>query len=172
MTTTRPGDTDRLVVEYVLALRWTDDAALGELTEYLTWLSQRLDVTVVDGSPPPVFERHRAVWRDVVRHLPPDPALRFVNGKVNGVLTGVGAARHEHVIIADDDVRYDDRGLRAVDDLLLRADLVRPQNYFDPLPWHARWDTARTLVNRAFGVDYPGTLGLRRSTLIAAGGYD
>jgi hypothetical protein len=56
--------------------------------------------------------------------------------------------------------------------LLDHADLVRPQNYFDPLPWHAQWDTARTLVNRALGADYPGTLGLRRSLLLAAGGYD
>lgn len=52
------------------------------------------------------------------------------------------------------------------------ADLVRPQNYFEPAPWHARWDTARTLLNRAFGADYPGTLGVRRTPFLAAGGYD
>ena len=40
------------------------------------------------------------------------------------------------------------------------------------MPWHARWDTARTLINRAFGSDYPGTLGIRRSALERAGGYD
>ena len=57
-------------------------------------------------------------------------------------------------------------------ELLNRYDLVRPQNYFSPHPWHALWDTSRTLINRAIGGDFPGTLGLRRSTLQAIGGYD
>ncbi|SCL67654.1 Glycosyltransferase like family 2 [Micromonospora citrea] len=162
----------RLPVAYVLPLRWADDGGLPGLTGYLRWLSARVEVTVVDGSPPELFHRHRSAWRGLVRHLPPDPALRGVNGKVTGVLTGVGAARHEHVVIADDDVRYDEAGLRAVHRLLDRVDLVRPQNYFDPLPWHAWWDTGRTLLNRALGADYPGTLAVRRSTFLAMGGYD
>ncbi|MGH2795058.1 MAG: DUF6158 family protein, partial [Actinomycetota bacterium] len=62
--------------------------------------------------------------------------------------------------------------LQRVIELLDDAHLVRPQNYFRPLPWHAVWDTARTLLNRAFGGDYPGTFGVRRSILIATGGYD
>ena len=56
---------------------------------------------------------------------------------------------------------------------------MRPQNYFDELPWHARWDTARSLLNRVFTGDpafpvgdFPGTLAVRRSTLLATGGYD
>jgi hypothetical protein len=48
---------------------------------------------------------------------------------------------------------------------------VRPQNVFDPLPWHARWDSARSLLNRALAADYPGTFALRRSTFLAMGGY-
>ncbi|MFI7650016.1 glycosyltransferase [Micromonospora sp. NPDC049460] len=166
------ADDRGLPIAYVLPLRWTDDAGLPELTGYLRWLSSRVDVTVVDGSPPELFARHRVAWRGLVRHLPPDPAVRGVNGKVTGVLTGVAAARHEHVVIADDDVRYDETGLRAVHRLLDRVDLVRPQNYFDPLPWHAWWDTGRTLLNRALGADYPGTLAVRRSTFLAMGGYD
>jgi hypothetical protein len=166
----------RLAVEYVLALRWDHDDAdaggLAELTGYLRWLSMLVDVTVVDGSPPEVYHRHAASFGAHVRHLPPSPDLRYLNGKVNGVVTGLRQARHEHVVVADDDVRYDEAGLRAVDALLARHDLVRPQNYFRPLPWHARWDTARTLVNRGFGVDYPGTLGVRRKTFEAIGGYD
>ncbi|WP_433387020.1 glycosyltransferase [Micromonospora sp. KLBMP9576] len=165
-------DDRRLPVAYVLPLRWTDDADLPGLTRYLGWLSARVDVTVVDGSPPELFARHGRAWRGLLRHLRPDPALRGVNGKVTGVLTGVAAARHEHVVIADDDVRYDEAGLRAVHRLLDRVDLVRPQNYFDPLPWHAWWDTGRTLLNRALGADYPGTLAVRRSTFLAMGGYD
>jgi hypothetical protein len=80
-------------------------------------------------------------------------------------------------VIADDDVRYDDESLTRLVAALDDADLVRPQNYFSAagvlgLPWHARLDTARTLLNRAYGSDYPGTFGLRRSVLLAAGGYE
>jgi hypothetical protein len=43
---------------------------------------------------------------------------------------------------------------------------------FRPAPWHARWDTGRSLLNRALGGDYPGTLGVRRGALQRTGGYD
>ena len=52
------------------------------------------------------------------------------------------------------------------------ADVVRPQNYFEPLPWHAWIDTGRTLLNRISGGDWPGTLGVRWPILSMAGGYD
>jgi hypothetical protein len=93
------------------------------------------------------------------------------NGKVAGVVTGVRAARGERVVLADDDVRYDRAGLGRVLDLLHGADVVRPQNVFRPTPWHARWDTGRTLLNRSVAADYPGTFGLRRSTFLTMGGY-
>jgi hypothetical protein len=167
---TLPGPGD---LAYVLPLRWQDDGGLPELTAYLRWLSDRAEVIVVDSSPPAVFGRHRAAFGHRVRHLPPDADLRCRNGKVSNVLTGLRHARYEHVIVADDDVRYDADGLTAVVALLASADLVRPQNYFDPAPWHARWDTARTLLNRGLGgADYPGTFGLRRGLLRQAGGYD
>ncbi|SCE74866.1 Glycosyltransferase like family 2 [Micromonospora matsumotoense] len=168
----RLGAPPRFPVEYVLPLCRADDDGPDELTGYLRALCRLVDVTVVDGSPPQVYARHAARWHGLLRHLPPDPTVHGVNGKVRGVLTGVAAARHEHVVIADDDVRYDEAGLRAVHRLLDTADLVRPQNYFDPLPWHAWWDTGRTLLNRAFGADWPGTLAVRRSTFRAMGGYD
>ncbi|HYN96035.1 MAG TPA: glycosyltransferase, partial [Pilimelia sp.] len=164
--------TGRLPIEYVLPLRWTADEGLAELAAYVRRLATIADVTVVDGSPPESFAAHAAAFAGAARHVPPDPDLCFANGKVNGVTTGLRHARHEHVVIADDDVRYDDDALRAVHGLLDRYELVRPQNYFAPLPWHARWDTARTLLNRAFGADYPGTLAVRRATLAATGGYD
>ncbi|MCC3281835.1 glycosyltransferase [Arthrobacter caoxuetaonis] len=75
------------------------------------------------------------------------------------VLTGIRHARTETLVIADDDVRYTADSFRRVADLLQSADVVRPQNNFSDLPWHARWDTARSLLNRALGADYPGTLG-------------
>ena len=162
----------RLPMAYVLPLRWHSDTGLTELTGYLRWLAGRVEVLVVDGSAPALFARHAEAWRGLVRHLRPDPALHGANGKVLGVLTGVAAARQEHVVIADDDIRYDEAGLLAAHRLLDRVDLVRPQNYFAPLPWHAWWDTGRTLLNRALGADYPGTLAVRRSTFLGMGGYD
>ncbi|MDP9428252.1 MAG: glycosyltransferase [Actinomycetota bacterium] len=156
--------------EYVLPLRWDDDRELEELTDYLRRLSCWLPVTVVDGSPPERFEAHARAWAGVVRQLRPE-ARAGANGKVAGVITGMRAARSERVVIADDDVRYDRRALERLLDLLDRADVVRPQNVFRPQPWHARWDTGRTLLNRALSADYPGTFGIRRSTFLAMGGY-
>jgi hypothetical protein len=164
--------TRRLALSYVLPLRWADDRGLVELTDYIRFLAGRCEVIVVDASPAPGPERHREAWDGLARVVGARPDLRALNGKARGVLTGVPLAGHDAVVIADDDVRYDDEQLRRVADLLARADLVRPQNHFRPLPWHARWDTARSLVNRAFGADYPGTLGIRRSTFMAMGGYD
>ncbi|MDP8976197.1 MAG: glycosyltransferase family 2 protein [Actinomycetota bacterium] len=159
-------------LSYVLPLRRWRVEPLEELTAYLRWLAPRAEVIVVDGSASDVFATHHAAWGELVSHVPVDPTHDGLYGKVNGVLTGVEAAHHERVVIADDDVRYDETGLARVSALLDDADLVRPQNYFDPLPWHAQWDTARTLLNRALGGDYPGTLALRRSVLLHAGGYD
>jgi hypothetical protein len=161
----------RLAVEYVLPLKWAAGTDPAELTAYLHALGAELDVTVVDGSEPAVWAVHDRLWGDVVRHLRPEP-WPGRNGKVAGVVTGVRRARHELVVIADDDVRWRRAELERVVALLADADLVRPQNVFDPLPWHARWDTARSLLNRALGADYPGTYGLRRSTFCAMGGYD
>ena len=156
--------------EYVLPLRWTDDAGLDELTGYLRRIGSWMPVTVVDGSPAERFDAHARAWGGLVRHLRPLP-WPGANGKVAGVVTGVRAARSERVVIADDDVRYDRAGLERVLDLLDEADVVRPQNVFRPAPWHARWDTGRTLLNRAVSADYPGTFALRRATFLAMGGY-
>jgi hypothetical protein len=161
-----------LELSYVLPLRWDDDRDPGELTAYLRRLSQTVEVIVVDGSPLEIFKSHHERWRHLCRHLPPDPDVSFLNGKVDGVFSGVRRATWEAVIIADDDVRYDEAALSRVAQLLRHADLVRPQNYFDPMPWHALWDSARSLLNRAFGGDFPGTLGFRKTFFIAMGGYD
>ncbi|MCC2308109.1 glycosyltransferase [Cellulomonas chengniuliangii] len=165
--TARPSASDHAV--YLLPLRWEhpDD---GEVTRYLSRLSRWIEVVVVDGSPDHVFSRHRALWGGLVTHLAPRSPLPGENGKAVAVMEGLRATTAPLVVIADDDVRYDEAGLRRILGLLQDADLVRPQNTFHPLPWHARWDTARALVNRAGGGDYPGTLGLRRRALPC--GYD
>jgi len=127
---------------------------------------------VVDGSPPGIFADHAAAWGSVVRHVAPKPALATPMGKVGNVLSGIDLASHERVIIADDDVRYDRVSLSRLVAALDEVDVARPQNYFDPLPWHACWDTSRILLNRVTGGDWPGTLAVRRSILRATGGYD
>lgn len=160
-------------VDYVLPLRWDDDEGLDELTAYLRRLSRWARVLVVDGSPAPLFARHAELWTGTVVHLRPDPAHGCANGKVAGVRTGMERTLHQQVVIADDDVRYEEEDLRRVVGLLEQADLVRPQNFFRPTPWHAAWDTARSLLNRAVaGADYPGTFAIRRSRWQAMGGYD
>ena len=164
-----------LAATYVLPLRWTQPRSLDELSAYLAQAGAWVDeVLGVDGAPHDRFVEHAKAWLDLpgVRVLRPDPDLRGLNGKVNGVVSGIRHADHERVVIADDDVRYEEATLDRVVGLLDAADAVRPQNYFDPLPWHARLDTGRTLLNRAIGADFPGTLGVRRSTVLRAGGYD
>ncbi len=161
----------RLGAEYVLPLRWQDDAELGDLVAYLERLRRVVDITVVDGSGDELFAHHAERMPQGVRHVPPDP-WPGRNGKVAGVMTGVKLGRHDRIVIADDDIRYSVRSLARTIRLLDSAEIVRPQNYFLRLPWHARWDTARSLINRAVGADYPGTLAVRRGAVLAAGGYD
>lgn len=161
-------------LEYVLPLKWADDEGLDDLAAYLGEVVCHAHVTVVDGSTATARARHEAVFPAAVSVIAADPGLAL-NGKVAGVLTAIPTLRGEKVIIADDDVRYTDGDLARMSKALDVFDVVRPQNHFvtadgSPLPWHARWDTGRSLLNRAFGSDYPGTLGVRLEYL--AGGYD
>jgi Glycosyltransferase like family 2 len=164
---------ERLDLSYVVPVRWRDGAQRRELAEYLARIAPLVaEVIVVDGSDPDVFAANAAAWGERVRQVPPAPGEAWLMGKVAGVRTGVELASRERVVIADDDVRYEPEALRRAAELLERHDLVRPQNYFSRLPWHARWDTARTLLNRSLGHDYPGTLAVRRSRMLAMGMYD
>jgi hypothetical protein len=157
------------VAEYVLPLRRADREGETELLAYLQWLSERMEVTVVDGSDAALFRHLHERLPAGIRHIPPHrPGL---NGKARGVMTAFDVARRERIVLADDDVRYDEDSLNALLARLESADLVRPQNVYASYPWHAQWDTARMLVGRAFGGDYGGTVGVRRSAVRRAGGY-
>ncbi|MGH2975412.1 MAG: glycosyltransferase [Solirubrobacterales bacterium] len=165
---------------YVLPLRWNEPGPIDELASYLRSLSATVsEVLVVDGSPPSLYRSHAEALRNVARHLAPHGDLAFPMGKVNGVITGLRECSCERVVIADDDVRYEPAVLARTLALLDEADLIRPQNYFAELPWHARWDTARSLLNRVFTGDpafpvgdFPGTLAVRRSSFLRSGAYD
>ncbi len=152
----------RLALSYVLPLR-ADDVD-DELVRYVLDLAVHVeDVIVVDGSDPEVFDEHHRSWDGPVRHL--RATVDVPNGKVANVCTGLLEARHEVVVVADDDVRWDrpllEQALRRIEG----AGIVRPQNRFVPAPWHARWDTGRSLIHRALGGDWPGTLVVRRALL-------
>lgn len=163
-----------LPVHYVLPMRWSEDKGLAELADYLESIREFVDVIVVDGSDPDRRRQHRAALPEDITVL--DCAnTTCLNGKVAGVLTAVPMLHRANTVIADDDVRYEPEDLFRIVGELDRADLVIPQNHFSApgshrVPWHARWDTARSLLNRAFGSDYPGTLALR--TTMLADGYD
>jgi len=160
-----------LPVSYVLPFR-SEREPPDEFLRYVNALTDHVEVVLVDGSPPPVFAAINECRDRRVRHVRPDTDLdALANGKVRGVLTGLRAAAHDRIVIADDDVRYSTTALASIVASLDDADVVRPQNYFDPLPWHALLDTARTLINRTTGGDWPGTLAVRRSALMPEG-YD
>lgn len=161
-----------LEATYVIPLKWQDTRVTAEMTSYLEWLSQRIHVIVVDGSPVEIFERHAELWSPLAKHVRPDPDLSFANGKVDGVTTGIRAAGTDKVIIADDDIRFSEEALARVVRLLDEHELVYTHDYYAPTPWQARWETARLLINRAFGVSYPVAFGLSRSLFLAMGGYD
>lgn len=169
-----------LGASYVLPLRWREPGPIDELASYLRSLGEAVtEVLVIDGSPPPLYESHAEALRGVARHLAPHADLTSPMGKVDGVITGLRECSNERVVIADDDVRYERAALRRTLALLAEVDLVRPQNYFTELPWHARWDTARSLLNRVFTGDrdfpvgdFPGTLAVRRSSFLRSGAYD
>lgn len=184
-----------LAVTVVIPLKWSggpeETTRVEEMGRYLDGLRQAVEeVVVVDGSPEPVRRQHEEAWGRFARLLRPDdsavatgagiPTQRApggdapsagLNGKVVGALTGIAAAAHELIVLADDDVRHTPRTIARLVEALQDADLVRPVNVFDDWPWHARWDGARTLLNVVLASDWPGTFALRRSTILACGGW-
>lgn len=157
---------------YVLPIRRTETGGDEDLAAYLAWLVSLMPVIVVDGSSAGVFAWHAA-------HLPPGALhvaidadrRRDLNGKVAGVVTAMRRVWTPKAIVADDDVRYDLRTLGRLSAMLDQDDVVLPQNVFAPLPWHALLDTGRTLIARATGGDWSGTLGLRTAAFPCEAGY-
>jgi hypothetical protein len=152
-----------------------DPVEIAKLADYFKALRLAgCEVLVVDGSPFAVFEQHKKSWQSCSRHVAPDPKYTFLNGKVNGVHTGVDLASCERIILADDDIRYSAADVQRMCTLLDKFEMVRPQNFIAPLPWWARLETARILINRGVlrAGDYPGTCGFRRSTMHRVGPYD
>jgi hypothetical protein len=166
-----------LAATYLMPIRRTrfNRATAGPLRDYLQTLSAEVDeVLVIDGSPADVFAGHHALFQDVCRHENVDRKFNYPNGKVNGIHTGVERAHHEKIILADDDVRYEARSLRAVVEFLEHYQVVRPQNFLCPASWWGRMEAARMLINRGTlrAADYPGTCAFQRTAMLRAGHYD
>jgi hypothetical protein len=142
--------------------------------KYFMKLAAGCEVLVVDGSPPEVFAAHAQAWQNVCRHEPVDAKYKYLNGKVNGIHTGVAIAAHDRIILADDDIRYTPADVHRMAELLKNYDMVRPQNYFRTLPIWARTEAARMLINRAWITegDYSGTIGVTRNAMLRVGHYD
>lgn len=156
------GEPARLAVTYLvpICVGAPDLDLVGHLTDLTDVVEE---VIVVDASDDSVFAAHGRRLPGSVRHLRPATTTRM--GKVGNVLTGLRLAAHDVVVIADDDVRWTRPLLERAIEEMGGVDVARPQNRFDPAPWHARWDTGRTLVNRALSGDWPGTLLVRASAL-------
>jgi hypothetical protein len=162
-----------LPLSYVLPIKHDTVTPDADLDGYLHRLAGEVaEVLVVDGSPPDVFADHARRWGDAVRHLVPDRSIADPPDKPVGVVTGARVACQDVIVVADDDVRWERADLAAALGRMDGVDLVRPHNRFDPAPWHARWDTGRTLLNRAFGGDWPGTLAVRRRYVVDGYGRD
>jgi hypothetical protein len=162
---------------YLLPIRRTNFSAseTNQLADYFRSLKGAgCDVLVVDGSPPPVFEQHDLIWASISKHEAVDRSFGFLNDKVNGIHTGVRLATTEKIILADDDIRYTAPEIDRVCELLVDFEVVRPQNFLSPLPWWARMEAARMLINRATlrTADYPGTCAFRRDAMLRVGPYD
>lgn len=162
---------------YLLPIRraaFSDGEAQDFATYFQTLAAADCEVIVVDGSPPEVFAQHAVVWAPLCRHDAVDRRFGYLNDKVNGIHTGVERASNEKIILADDDIRYTSADVEKMCTSLDDFEVVRPQNYLGPLPWWARMEAARMLINRAtlrIG-DYPGTCAFRRSTMLRVGHYD
>jgi hypothetical protein len=166
-----------VVCSFVVPIRrvQVDPFEVERLSDYFKLLRLAgCEVLIVDGSPGPVFEEHAKSWQAFSRHVAPDPKYTWLNGKVNGVHTGVDLASCERIILADDDIRYAAADVKRMCLLLDRFEMVRPQNFIVPSPWWARLENARILINRGVlrAGDYPGTCGFRRSAMRRVGPYD
>jgi hypothetical protein len=170
-------ESERFRCTYLLPIRRVH-ASNGEakaFAQYFRELSKAgCEVLVVDGSPPEVFAAHTREWDDMCRHVTVDKKYTYLNGKVNGVHTGVDLASCEHIVLADDDIRYTAADIARACAQLEHYELLRPQNYIAPLPWWGRTESARMLINRGTlrAGDYPGTCAFRRSTCLRVGHYD
>jgi hypothetical protein len=150
----------------------------GDLRELATYLSTLAvagcEVIVVDDSPAPVFESHRRVLRWVSRHISPRPRHHSFSGAIDVVRTAIDVSNCDKVIVAEENVRYDNAAVDSLCELLEIHEVVEPQDYFDPLPWWIGIEAGRMLVHRGVEPlpDHGATFGMRKSIVRGLRGVD
>lgn len=129
------------------------------------------EVIVVDASSPSVHAEHQAAWGSTARVLRPDPACFGFDPKRACIDSGITAASHERLIVADDDVRYAPDDLSRVASMLDYYEMVRPRDYIRPGCRASTMEAVRTLVARAAQADQDSlaTCALLRSARRRAG---
>lgn len=89
----------------VIPFRSTRSGALaGLVARWLPLAAERVEVIICDGSPGAVFTDECDRSGRALRHIPVDRAhFSYANNKVNGVCTGIEAARADLILTCDDD---------------------------------------------------------------------
>jgi hypothetical protein len=142
----------------------------GDLREFAAYLSElgvaKCEVVILDGSSEHTFARHRRVLCWVGRHVAARPRHRNLAGAIDPFRVAVDLASCEKVIVAPPTMRYDSK---AIDELCTRLDtheLVKPQDYLQPLPWWGGIEAGRILVHRAIEpAGHGATFAFRRAAV-------
>lgn len=166
----------KVICTYLCPIRTCEvnPEVIEEFREYWEFLNScGCEVLVVDGSPPVVYKAHDNAWTSC-RHVKVDESHKYLNGKVNGILTAVPLAAHEKIILGDDDIRYTQDEIYRMVQEMEEYDVVRPQNFFYPHPPWAQIDSARILLNRAYFKegDFPGTYAFKKTVFLKSGEFD
>jgi hypothetical protein len=151
------------------------DNDLRDLAAYLSTLSLAgCEVIVVDGSPAPVFEKNSRILRWVSGHIAARPQHHNFSGAIDVVRTAIDVSSCDRIIVAEENVRYDEKAVASVCELLDSHEVVKPQDYFDPLPWWIGIEAGRMLVQRGVepSPDHGATFGMRTSSLRRLRGVD
>lgn len=115
---------------YLLTIRRTkfDLSEAQNFKQYFGLLAQAgCEVLVVDGSPQEIYQANENVWCESCRHVPVDSQYKYLNGKVNGIHTGVALAAHNSIILADDDIRYTAENIGRMRNLLENHEIDSPR---------------------------------------------
>ncbi|MEA2236233.1 MAG: hypothetical protein QOC81_957 [Thermoanaerobaculia bacterium] len=138
---------------------------LRDLAAYLSTLSvSGCEVVVADGSPAMAFDENAKILRWVGRHAAVRPRHRSFSGAIDPIRAAIDFAGCEKVVVASQNVRYDEQAIDSLCTLLDTHEVVEPQDYFDPLPWWSGIEAGRMLVHRGVDPlpDHGVTFGMRK----------
>jgi hypothetical protein len=156
----------------VIPFRSVRPGTLAALVARWTQLAgDRIEVIICDGSPGAVFGQYRHPVRRAPRHLPVDRSrYGYANDKVNGLCTGVAAARSDTVLICDDDCDLTPEHLDCLLGVPLTDRAVKILTYPSSFTFPESLETVRSMISNGMsrhGDPSPVYLA-RRHTLLAS----